>query len=226
MTALVLHGFAGSPRPFELFFPRALTPPIPGHGGAPNATSWTDAVDSIARVAHGPTVLFGYSMGARLALGVALRHPQVVERLVLESGTAGIEDPGERARRRAEDEALADFIEREGMEKFVDRWERHPTLATLAPFAAQLRPERLAHRPDGLASALRTLGTGAQPSYWDELSRVEVPVRLIAGARDEKFTALARRMSEVLPRAELVVIPDAGHAPHLERPHAFAEALR
>ena len=118
------------------------------------------------------------------------------------------------------------FVERAGMEQFVERWEQHPTLASLRPFAAQLRPERLAHRPAGLASALRHLGAGAQPSYWDDLRTLRAPVRLIAGAQDAKFAALARRMHELLPRAELILIPDCGHAPHLERPQAFVEALR
>jgi 2-succinyl-6-hydroxy-2,4-cyclohexadiene-1-carboxylate synthase len=96
----------------------------------------------------------------------------------------------------------------------------------LRPFAARLRPERLAHRPSGLASALRRLGAGAQPSYWSELRGLRVPVRLIAGARDEKFSALAARMLDLLPRGQLISIPDCGHAPHLERPQAFVEALR
>jgi pimeloyl-ACP methyl ester carboxylesterase len=52
-----------------------------------------------------------------------------------------------------------------------------------------------------------------------------VPVTLIAGARDEKFAALARRMHALLPRAELRLIEGAGHAPHLENPPAFLGAL-
>ena len=223
MKTLVLHGFAGSPRAFAPFFSQADAPELPGHGAAPDATSWDDALATLAP--HSTVRIFGYSMGARLALGLALRHPAAVAELNLESGTAGIEDEGERARRKAEDDALAAFIEREGMEKFVDRWEQHPTLASLRPFAARLRPERLAHRPAGLASALRHLGAGAQPSYWAELRRLRIPVRLIAGANDEQFSALARRMRDLLPRATLTLIPDCGHAPHLERPQAFVEAF-
>jgi 2-succinyl-6-hydroxy-2,4-cyclohexadiene-1-carboxylate synthase len=170
--------------------------------------------------------VFGYSMGARLALALALRHPERVTRLILESGTAGISDPDERRRRKADDDGLADFIERSGMEKFVDRWEQHPTLASLRPFADRLRAERLAHRPEGLASALRHLGTGAQPSYWPDLRGLRTQVLLIAGALDEKFAALARQMHGLLPASRLAIIPDCGHAPHLERPQAFVEAIR
>ena len=224
MKTLVLHGFAGSPAAFAPFFPQADAPRLPGHGSAPDALSWDDALARLEPAK--PVELFGYSMGARLALSLALRRPEKVRRLILESGTAGIEDAAECAQRRAEDDALAAFIEAGGMEKFVERWEQHPTLASLRPFAARLRPERLAHRPEGLASALRHLGTGAQPSCWSELRTLSVPVRLIAGARDEKFAAIARRMGELLPRAELSLIPDCGHAPHLERPQAFVEALR
>ena len=224
MKTLVLHGFAGSPAAFARFFPDAGAPCLPGHGSAPDVSSWEDALARLEP--QEPVAVFGYSMGARLALALALRRPEAVRELILESGTAGIEDAVQRARRKADDDALADFIEREGMEKFVDQWEQHPTLASLRPFAAQLRPERLAHRPGGLASALRHLGAGAQPSYWSELRDVRVTVRLITGARDEKFSALAARMLELLPRAQLISIPDCGHAPHLERPQAFVEALR
>ena len=226
MTTLVLHGFAGSARSMVRFFDDAIAPQLPGHDAAPDATSWNKTVDWLDCFLKKPVEVFGYSMGARLALALALRYPGSVTRLVLESGTAGIADPGERSRRKADDDALADFIEREGVEAFVDRWEQHPTLASLRPFAAQLRPERLAHRPSGLASALRHLGAGAQPSYWDQLPALRVPVILIAGARDEKFSGISRRIFELLPSATLSVIPDCGHAPHLERPQAFLEVLR
>lgn len=226
MRTLVLHGFAGSGRPLARFFADAVSPDLPGHAGAADAISWDEALDRLGRVLEEPAQVFGYSMGGRLALALALRRPEKIARLVLESGTAGIADPAERARRKADDDALADSIERSGMEEFVERWEQHPTLASLRPFTAQLRPERLAHRPSGLASALRHLGAGAQPSYWEDLKTLRTPVRLICGARDEKFSTLSRRMHDLLPRADLVVIPDCGHAPHLERPQAFVEALQ
>jgi 2-succinyl-6-hydroxy-2,4-cyclohexadiene-1-carboxylate synthase len=224
VKTLVLHGFAGSPRGLARFFPEMEAPDLPGHRSAADAVSWHEALMRLRP--RTPMPVFGYSMGARLALALALRWPDSVENLTLESGTAGIEDPADRARRKTDDDALADSIERDGMERFVDRWEQHPTLASLSGFAAQLRPERLAHRPAGLASALRHLGTGTQPSYWGDLRRLRVPVRLIAGSQDAKFAGIARRMHEQIADSRLFLIPDCGHAPHLERPQAFLEALQ
>jgi 2-succinyl-6-hydroxy-2,4-cyclohexadiene-1-carboxylate synthase len=228
VTTLVLHGFTGIARPVVRFFAAPVeAPDLPGHGSSSDATSWDDALDRLEpAIKARPVVLFGYSMGARLALGLALRHPDRITRLILESGTAGIEDPAERAQRLRDDRALADFIEERGLPAFVALWERHPTLASLAPLAADLRPERLSHRPQGLASALRHLGPGAQPSYWSDLPRLQMPVRIIAGARDEKFAAIGQRLRERIPHAELRLVDGCGHAPHLESPQAFTEALQ
>jgi 2-succinyl-6-hydroxy-2,4-cyclohexadiene-1-carboxylate synthase len=200
---------------------------LPGHGDAPDAASWEACLDVLERLLDpAPVLLAGYSMGARIALALALRRPERIARLVLESGTPGIEDESERAQRRRDDEGLAQLIEREGVPAFVERWERHPSLETLRPFAAALRPDRLRHRASGLASALRQLGAGAQPSYWDALAGLDVNTVLLAGTRDDKFADLALRMHERLPRAELRLVPDCGHAPHLEQPDAFLGALR
>jgi len=224
VTRLVLlHGFAGGRGSFpeEL---DALSPDLPGHGDAPDAISWEACLDALEPLIDERTTLFGYSMGARIALDLALRRP--VARLVLESGTAGIEDEAERVRRRADDEELARLLDKGDMLEFVRRWERHPALASLRDFADSLRAERLRHRPAGLASALRKLGTGAQPSYWAQLSSLRAPVTLIAGERDEKFAAIARRMHSLLPQSELRLIDGAGHAPHIEQPQSFLGALR
>lgn len=226
MRLVLLHGFTGGARSFAHLKLDAVTPELPGHGLAPDATSWHAALDALAVFLEpGPVKLAGYSMGGRLALALALRHPEKVARLVLASATAGLDDPRERAERKNDDGALADFIEARGVPAFVERWERHPTLTSLQPFAAELRPERLSHRARGLASALRHLGAGAQPSYWAEIARLQMPATILAGAHDAKFAEIALRLRERIPRAEMRLL-DCGHAPHLEKPEAFMEALR
>jgi 2-succinyl-6-hydroxy-2,4-cyclohexadiene-1-carboxylate synthase len=222
---VLLHGFTGNAETFaHLGFAFARTPVLPGHGKAPPATSWESALDHLDP--REKVVLCGYSMGARIALGLALRAPQSIEKLILISGTAGIEDKRERAQRKGEDDRLATEIEQHGVPAFVAKWEQHPSLRSLLPFAEQLRPQRLSHEAAGLASALRHLGPGAQPSYWDDLPMLRVPVLLLAGAHDAKFVDHARRMHRALPDCELRVLSDCGHAPHLERPDAVIEALK
>jgi 2-succinyl-6-hydroxy-2,4-cyclohexadiene-1-carboxylate synthase len=70
------------------------------------------------------------------------------------------------------------------------------------------------------------MGTGAQPSYWDALEEVRIPTLLLAGEEDVKFTRVAERMAEGMPRASLRLIPLAGHAIHLENPFAWLAAVR
>lgn len=82
-----------------------------------------------------PFALAGYSQGGRLALHLALAHPELVTRLVLVSATAGIEDAAERARRGAADAALAAWMEADGrrMSEVADRWGAQPLFATQTP---------------------------------------------------------------------------------------------
>jgi 2-succinyl-6-hydroxy-2,4-cyclohexadiene-1-carboxylate synthase len=172
----------------------------------------------------------GYSLGGRLALGVAIAHPERVSALILESATAGIRDESERAKRRASDEALANRIEENGTEAFVAEWEALPMWSSqrsLAPeVRAAQREQRLANSPIGLANSLRGMGQGAQPSLWDRLGEIRLPTLLIAGALDTKFAELASQMHHGIPDAELELVPDAGHAVHLESPRQFAEIVR
>jgi len=235
-TLALLHGFTGSGRSFDHLRDRLeakfriLAPDLPGHGSSPDATGWDDAIDSLA-AALGPDPLFlaGYSMGARIALAYALRFPGHVRALALESGSPGIADADERAGRKFEDEALASMADREGIDAFIDRWEKHPTLLTLRnlpePIAAELRERRRQNRVQGLASALRHLGSGAQPSLWNELLRLRPLTLILAGERDPKFAGIARAMARAIPGSRLRLIASAGHAPHLEAPDEYVAAL-
>jgi 2-succinyl-6-hydroxy-2,4-cyclohexadiene-1-carboxylate synthase len=242
---MLLHGFTGSGRSmagvadalaaeFE-----TLAPDLPGHGrsvgpAVPHQYDFETALDDLVATLHAAghrrAHWLGYSMGARLALGVAVRHPDSVASLVLLAGRAGIADPVERATRRAADEALAARIETRGIEAFVDEWLAQPLFASLArlgpEFLAAERGARLANDARGLAACLRGLGPAAQPPLFDELGRVRVPVLLVAGALDERFVALAHELARRLPCAEVREIPGAGHAAHLEQPAAFAAAVR
>lgn len=196
----------------------------PGHGEQSHVrANLAQGADMLA--AHGPGSFVGYSMGGRLALHVAVRRPDRVGKLVLIGATAGIESEEERAARREADEDLARFLEREGLEAFLDRWLRNPLFATLPPEAAAIE-SRLGNTVEGLAASLRLMGTGTQQPLWDALPRIQNEVLFLVGERDEKFTALAERMAAVWGGpARVDVVPGAGHAVHLERPEDCAERI-
>lgn len=237
---LLMHGFTGSSESWEPLLPalcehfRVLAVDLPGHGRTrlPDdvaAYTMPCVVETLAEmlVANdaAPAHVLGYSMGGRVALALAAHAPQLVQRLILESASPGLATREERTARAAADEALADRIEARGIAAFVDEWEKLPLFAAqrALPEAAQqrVRALRLRNDPHGLALSLRGMGTGAQPSLWEALPALRMPVQLIAGRHDAKFVAIARAMAQQIPHASLTIAPDAGHTVHLEAPDAW-----
>ena len=76
-----------------------------------------------------------------------------------------------------------------------------------------------------MASALRGLGTGALPSLWEALPSIQTRTLIIAGELDTKFVEIGEQMTAVLPQAQLLIVPGAGHTVHLERPRPWVEAV-
>jgi 2-succinyl-6-hydroxy-2,4-cyclohexadiene-1-carboxylate synthase len=207
---------------------RALAPDLRGHGAASDRqpVALAPVLEDLTAVAVKRFTLSGYSMGGRIALHLALAIPDQVERLVLIGASPGLADPTERTARRQADVALADHVEAMTIEAFAEEWARTPVLAGMpSDVLAEVHRDRLRSNVVGLARSLRGLGTGELPSLWDRLVELTVPVSLIVGARDEKFSMVAERMAERLPSARVEVVPGAGHAVHLEAPHATARII-
>ncbi len=218
-----LHGFTQTSRSAARF--RSIltethelwTLDLPGHGTA--ATVWAsldECADLVADVLDAPSDLGGYSFGGRVALHVALRHPDVVSRLVLLGATRGIEDASQREDRRRRDEALADHIEVVGAETFLDEWLAQPLFADLDPDPE----ERLSRSrdPRGLAESLRRCGTGTQAWLGELIRGIAAPTLALAGELDYKFASEARSIAAGVQNGSAVVVEGAGHAAHLAQP--------
>lgn len=229
---VLLHGFAQNRKcwgPFAdgLNDGRGLERlDLPGHGGGgPPADGWAGADRLAAQAGTTHRDWLGYSLGGRLLLHLLLAHPGAVRRAVLIGATAGIEDPGERRARQIADDALAHRIEDDGIDAFLERWLAMPMWADL-PLDAQFVDERLTNTTSGLAGSLRLSGTGAQENLWPRMGEIETPVLVLAGERDQKFTAIGRRLAAALPGGEFRSIAGAGHAAHLEAPKRTAELVK
>jgi 2-succinyl-6-hydroxy-2,4-cyclohexadiene-1-carboxylate synthase len=167
-------------------------------------------------------------MGARVALRFAISHPARVRSLVLEAPSAGIEDAADRTARRASDEVLARALDRDGIESFMDAWERTPVLAGEArlapPVRTGLREIRLSHDPAGLAASLRAAGQGAMEPLHGRLAEVTAPTLVVVGG-DDPVRDRAAAVAAGVPGARLAVIDGVAHAPHLEAPAAFCRLV-
>lgn len=228
---VAVHGFTQTHRSWQPVVDRLahlyrfILVDAPGHGASAHVVADLDHGARLLGETGGTAAYLGYSMGGRLCLQLALQQPRLVDALIVIGAHPGIEDLDQRAARRASDEALARRLTSEGVAAFVDWWLAQPLFERL-PRGAAGREDRITNTPDGLAASLRLAGTGAQEPLWNRLADLDMPVLLVAGELDHTFAALARRAATAIgSNAELVLVPGAGHACHLERPDAVCLIL-
>jgi 2-succinyl-6-hydroxy-2,4-cyclohexadiene-1-carboxylate synthase len=252
MTQLVLlHGFMGTPQSFAAVLAalpptvaeRARVAPLLGHGsngavpvGGENSEVFLRAVDELAAwVATEPLRpgegrhLCGYSLGARLGLTLLLRHPELFGSASLIGAHPGLESEAARLERRAQDAALCVMLEEQGLEAFVNHWERLPLFESQRTLPPELRlaqrRERLSHSVPGLVAAMRGLGLAEMPNTRPALPTLTARLQLLVGGRDRKFLSLARQLAALVPRARLYEVQEAGHNLLLEAPLAVARVM-
>jgi 2-succinyl-6-hydroxy-2,4-cyclohexadiene-1-carboxylate synthase len=195
-----LHGFLGGPCDWDFLRQAGFaidTPPL-------------DAIPS-----HGE-ILLGYSLGGRLALQALLAGARY-ERAILVSAGLGVEGEEARALRRASDEAWARRFETEEFDSVVADWNLQPVLAG---------PALPRTRDDYDSRALREWSSGVLPPVASRLRELAIPTLWIAGARDEKYVAEARRAAALARDGRVIIVDDAGHRVPWERSSVFKTILR
>lgn len=236
-TWLCLHGFSGTPACFGALSAAGtlLTPELSGHGTP--VAGWEASFEAevlrlgrwLAERNRDRVHLLGYSLGARLGLGLLRAQPERFLSALLVGANPGLRTAEEREERRQSDEQLRQLLRTRGLEAFIDHWERLPLFATQAALGpavlAEQRRSRLTHTAAGLAHALDALGLGNMPDYWPALPELDLPVVVVVGERDTKFRRLGETMLELLPSARLELAPRAGHNVVLERPAWLAELM-
>ncbi|WP_082233531.1 2-succinyl-6-hydroxy-2,4-cyclohexadiene-1-carboxylate synthase [Halobacillus massiliensis] len=236
-----LHGFTGSADTFNesisLFSRtwRTIKVDMPGHrktgelGEIRMKEFCEDLHHILKEMSLNKIHLIGYSMGGRSALSFAAYYPEMIDKLVLESASPGLANVGEQLERQKKDQHLIEKLMAQGLENFVNMWERIPLFDTQKMLRKEvrdrIRKERMSHTSKGLAESLAGMGTGRQPSWWEKLPELSHDVLLVAGMEDYKFIKLNEKMEKLLPHARFHKIPDAGHAVHVEKPEFFAEIV-
>jgi pimeloyl-ACP methyl ester carboxylesterase len=242
-TAVLLHGAYGAPGDWTA--PRgdvdlaAVEPAIDGllSGNELDRLGVDDIAERLLGrleegLPSGQLILAGYSLGARLALGLAVR-PGVAERttgLLLVSGTAGLESTDERRRRAATDDGRANALVADPAAFLRSFWtlpmfaglDGHPDRDALLA----RRIARASRDPDRLGRLMSGLSVGRTAPLWSRLGEVKAKSIVLCGARDRDYVGVGTRLAEGIPGAELRVIQGAGHALLLEAPTEVGRALR
>ncbi|XP_026381048.1 protein PHYLLO, chloroplastic-like isoform X2 [Papaver somniferum] len=254
-----LHGFLGTSgdwisimKPFSSTA-RCISIDLPGHGGSKvhnhgNNKANQDSLIStevisnlLSKLIHKLTntrvVIIGYSMGARIALQMALRCNNQINGAVIISGSPGIKDDERRRSRRAQDDAKARFLTEHGLQFFLETWYTGALWKSLRdhPNFKQIISSRMQHDDvHSLATSLSDLSTGRQPSLWEELKHCKKPLLFVVGEKDKKFKKIAQEMCHeisLIPdnnskeTPQMVEVPDCGHAVHLENPLPLISAI-
>lgn len=197
----------------------------PGHGWSGHDDADLHQAGQLIVDAGGPAHYVGYSMGGRMLLHAATQdRVGEIRSLILIGATPGIESSTARQERLQADTRLAGRLMEIGTQAFVNEWLDQPIFADLTDEQAS-KSLRFENSPDGMAASLRNCGTGSQEPLWDKLSTLRVPVLVIAGTQDEKFTAIGKRMVEAIGSSARFVGIEGGHAVHLQNPKVTAAVV-
>jgi 2-succinyl-6-hydroxy-2,4-cyclohexadiene-1-carboxylate synthase len=238
---IMLHGFTGSGASWKPFCStlgkesKLIMPDLIGHGATKTdsiegekyfVTSVVEHIIQILdRLEYEKVDILGYSMGGRVALALSVLYPSRVRNLILESASPGLKTMKERKERIFSDMRLGMSILQDGLTQFVDYWENIPLFESQKSLPLRIRKkirnQRLSHDPTKLANALWGMSTGMQPSFWEDLDRIEANVLMIVGDLDEKFCKIAEEMQKLMKNGQIYKVEQCGHAIHVEQPEKF-----
>jgi 2-succinyl-6-hydroxy-2,4-cyclohexadiene-1-carboxylate synthase len=205
--------------------PQIISVDLPGHGesGSDEGNLW-QAAQQIVELC-GEATYVGYSLGARVALHCALKSPSSVKRLVLCGATPGLRTNDEREARRIADENIARTIEQTPLHDFLKDWTSQALFTGYVPDENDLSA-RLNNKPSGLAMSLRTMGTGTQENLWSKLPSLTMPVLLVTGEDDLKFSQTADAMKALIgPATQHALILHCGHSVPFQKPTEFISVV-
>ncbi|MFE9422805.1 alpha/beta fold hydrolase [Kitasatospora sp. NPDC006697] len=210
---------------------RVITPDQRGFGAAElgtDAPSLDLVADDLARLLDGlgidRAVVGGLSMGGYVTMAFARRHPDRLRGVLLADTKATLDTEPARANRLR----VADAVQARGsVQLLVDEKIEDGLLgpATRPELVADVRSMIAKAAPGAVSWAQRAMA--AREESLEVLAGLRVPAAVVVGEHDALTpVAEAQLMADLLPDAELTVIPSVGHLSSLEAPETFDAAVR
>jgi len=237
----LIHGFMGSGTVFKTLvkkttdFCNPVTIDLLGHGkteGSKNPARYrytrqvSDLKSIFDRLALENLYLYGYSMGGRLTLLIALKHMRLFKGLILESSGCGLDDEISRSEREKLDNKRAKEIT-DDYDTFIKNWNLNPLFfGKPGKPANTYHPEIRQQVPEYIAACLRGFGNGVMPPVCQKLDQLRIPCLLLAGSADQKYVSQLSGIKNKIPDAELKIIENAGHRIHYDQTELVAENIR
>jgi pimeloyl-ACP methyl ester carboxylesterase len=192
-----------------------------------------DCADLMKALGIATAHLVGLSMGATAALEFAIRHAGKARSLVIAAGGGGgATDAEAKARFKAECEAFAQRIEREGMPAMAELYCASSARVTYRykdPRGwAEFKQQFAAGSATGHAMTMRGV-QGARVPFFERteaLKRIIEPMLVIIGDEDESTHGLAIHLKAHVSRSGVLELPKCGHTINLEEPAAFNAAVQ
>jgi 3-oxoadipate enol-lactonase len=244
---LLLHGFTGAKEDFSDWLDpladrgwHAVAPDQRGHGesakpahdGAYSFDVFTgDLLALLDVLGWTSAVVLGHSMGGMVLQNAVVDAPERFAAIVLMDTThralKGVDpDVVEMACALAVEQGMPALLAAQAAVAGLRQPAEQRVLDERPGYAAFGDRKLLASAPAMYASMLRAITDPARRvDCLEALASVAVPTLVLVGEQDRPFLGPSRRMAEAIAGAELVVIPDAAHAPQFENPAAWWEAL-
>lgn len=236
-----LHGFSENMSTFKHLdctgYMKILIDII-GHGRtqSPKEMRYYDVdylVDAINYIIHTITdkkyILYGYSMGGRIALAYALKYQKEMAKLLLESSSYGIEDQQMRKNRYESDCRLADNIRRNKIEWFESYWSNIAIFKTQEKLNENVKNEikkiRLSNNITGLSNSLIGFSQGKVACLKSELHKLNIDVIYVSGESDSKYTAIGENFTKLIRNIMHICVKSSGHNVHMEKTKSINRLL-
>lgn len=242
-NVLLIHGFTGSSEDWEdiresIAGVRFISVDLPGHGRSDSPTdlryySQENLVKLIEDIRNRSglekIIIIGYSMGGRVALSYAVKYPDYLQKLIIESGHPGLMTEEERLERIKQDEKLAEFIEQNEIDDFVDFWMSKDIFESQSNLPESVRIEirkrKLQNNTTGLSNMLKGFSTGKMKPVWEDLKKIKCETLLITGELDVKYCEVSKKIRTEIPNSRLEIVKGAGHNVHLEKRDEFIKLI-